>query len=263
MDIRSGKRAWITGAGKGIGRDLALELARRGWWVAASARTAEDLRQIELLAPGRIVGRVLDVTDVAAVGRTFEAIEADFGPLDLVVLNAGTHIPMAAASFDIGALRKLVETNLMGVGNGLAAVLPRFMARGAGHVAVVSSVAGFRGLPTSAGYGATKAALINMCEALKPECEAAGVRLQLVCPGFVDTPLTRRNDFPMPFLISSERAASTMADGLESSRFAIVFPARMRLAMAILRRLPDRLLFAITRRMLPKGAGGSRPASGA
>lgn len=263
MDTPGKKRAWITGAGKGIGRDLALELARRGWWVAVSARTGEDLRQLELKAPGRIVGRVLDVTDTAAVAGVFEGLEADFGPLDLVVLNAGTHIPMAAASFDIGALRKLVETNLMGVGNGLAAVLPRFMARRAGHVAVVSSVAGFRGLPTSAGYGATKAALINMCESLRPECEAAGVNLQVVCPGFVDTPLTRRNTFPMPFLISSERAAAIVADGFASSRFAIVFPTRMRLVMALLRRLPDRLLFAITRRMLPQDAGGSPPASGA
>lgn len=256
------KRAWITGAGKGIGRDLALELARRGWWVAASARTVADLRQLELMAPGRISGFVLDVTDTAAARRTVETIEAGFGPLDLVVLNAGTHIPMAAASFDIGALRKLVETNLMGVGNGLAAVLPLFMARRAGQIAVVSSVAGFRGLPTSAGYGATKAALINMCEALKPECDAAGVKLQLVCPGFVDTPLTKRNAFPMPFLISSGRAAAIIADGLASSRFAIVFPRRMRVAMAILRRLPDRLLFAVTRRMLPKDDGGSPPAAG-
>ncbi|WP_439573216.1 SDR family NAD(P)-dependent oxidoreductase [Phreatobacter sp.] len=262
MQPNGQKRAWITGAGKGIGRDLALELVRRGWWVAVSARTADDLKQLEQMAPGRISGIALDVTDTAAVGRVVETIEQDSGPLDLVVLNAGTHIPMTAAGFDIGALRKLVETNLMGVGNGVAAVLPRFMARRAGHLAVVSSVAGFRGLPTSAGYGATKAALINMCEALKPECDAAGVKLQLICPGFVDTPLTKRNDFPMPFLISSERAATIMADGLESSRFSIVFPFRMRLAMAVLRRLPDRLLFAVTRRMLGPADGGSPPAAG-
>lgn len=256
------KRAWITGAGKGIGRELALELARRGWWVAVSARTAEDLVALEQMAPGRICGFVLDVTDTGAVERTVEAIEARSGPLELAVLNAGTHIPMHAASFDIGALRKLVDTNLMGVGNGLAAVLPRFMARRAGQIAVVSSVAGFRGLPTSAGYGATKAALINMCEALKPECDAAGVKLQIVCPGFVDTPLTRRNRFPMPFLISSGRAATIIADGLASARFAIVFPLPMRLLMGLLRRLPDRLLFAVTRRMLPKDDGGSPPAGG-
>jgi len=134
--------------------------------------------------------------------------------------------------------------------NGLSHIMPRFISRGRGHIAVVASVAGYRGLPTSAAYGATKAGLINMCEALKPELERHGVRLTLINPGFVETPLTDKNDFPMPFLISVDEAVNHIVRGLQSSRFETAFPRRFAFLMKILRILPDRLFFFVTRRMV-------------
>ena len=138
----------------------------------------------------------------------------------------------------------------MGTVNGLAQLLPRFIGRQSGHIAVVASVAGYRGLPTSAGYGATKAGLINMCEALKPEMERHNLRMTLINPGFVKTPLTDRNAFPMPFLISFDKAVDYIVRGLDGGAFEIAFPRRFALLMKLLRILPNRMLFVLTRRMV-------------
>ncbi|MBN8943462.1 MAG: SDR family NAD(P)-dependent oxidoreductase [Rhizobiales bacterium] len=253
MSQQKRRLAWVTGAGKGIGRAVALRLAGQGWIVAASARTEADLTALAAAVPanaGQVACYPLDMTDAAAVAGTVARIEAELGPIELALLNAGTHRPISAGGFDLAALRELVEVNLMGTAHGLAALMPRFMTRRAGQIAVVASVAGYRGLPTAAGYGATKAALINMCEALKPELEAAGVDLKLISPGFVATPLTARNRFPMPFLITAEQSADHILAGLGAGRFEIAFPWRMALAMRLLRLLPDRLFFAISRRMV-------------
>lgn len=169
-----------------------------------------------------------------------------------MILNAGTHAPLAAADFAVEPVRMLVETNLMGVVHGLVAVMPRFIARGAGHIAVVSSVAGYRGLPTAAAYGATKAALINMCEALMPDLERHGVRLSLINPGFVRTPLTDQNDFPMPFLMEVDEAARRIVSGLDSRRFEITFPRRLSWPLKLMRCLPYALYFPLTRQLLPR-----------
>lgn len=249
--LKASRTAWITGAGKGIGRALALRLAQSGWTVAVSARTKEDLESLAAEAPsGKICCFPLDVTDLSATEITLDLIQADLGLPDLVVLNAGTHIPVTAEDFSVDAIRTLVETNLMGTVQGLAIIMPRFIERKSGHIAVVASVAGYRGLPTSAGYGATKAALINMCEALKPELDWHQVRMTVINPGFVKTPLTDQNDFPMPCLITVDRAVDYIVRGLESGSFEIIFPRRFALLMKLLRVLPNRLLFAVTRRMV-------------
>ena len=248
---RPGGTAWITGAGKGIGRALAARLAGDGWTVCASARTASDLETLAAECPaGRIHCYVLDITDEAATRSVLQTITKNIGPPDLVVLNAGTHIPVSAKDLEAAPFRRLVETNVMGTVYGLVAALDVMRGRGGGHIAVVSSLAGYRGLPTSAAYGASKAALINMCEALRPEMEALGIKLQLINPGFVETPLTDKNDFPMPFLISVDAAVEHIVRGLGSSRFEISFPRRFALIMKFLRILPDRLFFAVTRRMM-------------
>lgn len=252
MDRQRPGVAWVTGAGKGIGRALSLQLAREGWCVAASARTVDDLASLSAEAAGlkgRIVAYPLDVLDAACIPEAVRRVRRELGEIDLAVLNAGTHIPMSAETFDLAAFRHLVEVNLMGTVGCLAALLPCFIARRGGEIAVVSSVAGYSGLPTSAAYGATKAGLINMCEALKPELDKLGVSLRLICPGFVDTPLTRKNDFRMPFMVTLERAANEIIKGLASRRFEIVFPRRMSFAMKLLRLLPYRLFFALTRRV--------------
>jgi len=244
------KVAWVTGAGKGIGRELAKRLSEDGWTLAVSARTEDDLLRLASdCRPDSIHSFPLDVTDLSATVETVAQISARLGKPDLVILNAGTHLPLSGDDFSVETFRALVETNLMGTVNGLSQILPQMIARGSGHIVVVASLAGYRGLPTSAAYGATKAGLINMCEALKPELSRYAVRLTLVNPGFVKTPLTNRNDFPMPDMISVEKAAAHILRGLDANAFEVAFPWRFAFLMKLLRIVPDRLFFAVTRRM--------------
>jgi short-subunit dehydrogenase len=247
-------RLWITGAGKGIGRAVALEYAARGWTVAISARTAADLNAVaraagDAQAPGRIHAFACDVTDQDALKQTFKEVEHAIGPLDQVIFNAGTHIPNAPHNFSVAPFRTLMEINYMGTVNGLSAVIPAFLERRAGHIGVVSSVAGYRGLPNASAYGATKAALINMCEALKPQLERAGVTISVINPGFVRTPLTDKNEFPMPFLMEPEDAARAVFAGMAKRKFEIAFPAPFVLMLKVLRVLPYGLYFALVKRI--------------
>jgi len=248
---------WIIGAGRGIGRALALEMARDGGTVIASARNLADLESLALEAEalkGRVVAQPLDVTDRAATARALDEIEARDGLPDGVVLNAGSHQPMPAAQFDASVFDRLFAVNVVGVVNGLAAIIPRFVARGRGRIAVVGSVAGYVGLPTAAAYGASKAAVINMCESLRPELEPFGIRVQVINPGFVRTPLTDKNDFPMPFLMEPDDAARRIAKGLRSNAFEIAMPRRFTWIMKGLAMLPYPVLFALTRRAIPANA---------
>ncbi|MBN9497906.1 MAG: SDR family NAD(P)-dependent oxidoreductase [Alphaproteobacteria bacterium] len=238
---------WITGASSGIGRALALRLARDGRQVIASARSTDALANLAR-ENGNIVAWPLDVTDAGACEKAVAEIEAAHGPLALAVLNAGTHKATPATDFSATDFRALVDINLMGTVNALAPLL----ARRTKHIAVVASVAGYSGLPTAAGYGATKAALINMCEALKPECDALGIKLQLVDPGFVKTPLTDKNNFPMPFIMEVDNAVEALVRGLASDRFEIVFPRRFALILKFLRLLPYRLYFPLVRKATGK-----------
>lgn len=245
--------AWITGAGTGIGRGLAQRLAHDGWDVAVSARTLAGLTSLAREAAnarGSIHPFPLDVTREAEVAAIVPRIEADLGPIDLAILNAGTYLRFGANDFSPGAFRQQVEVNLMGVVQGLGALLPGMMARRCGHIAVVSSLAGYCGLPKAAGYGATKAALINLCESLRPECQAAGVDITVINPGFVKTPLTDKNEFPMPFLIPVDQAVDAIMSGLARKRFEIAFPLRFAWIMKLLRLLPYPLFFALTRRLV-------------
>lgn len=255
---------WITGAGKGMGRTLALRLAGDGHQVAVSARTETDLNSLVAEAaglPGEIVSFPLDITNADDAASTIDAIEKRIAPIDLAILNAGTHQAMWLDEFDVDKVRRLIDVNFMGTVNCLAPLMKRFKARTAstgsaptdrGHIAVVASVAGYRGLPSAGAYSASKAGLIALCESLKPELDAVGIRLTLINPGFVDTPLTRQNDFEMPFLISEDAAVDHIMKGLRKTGFEIVFPLPMKLIMGALRMLPDRLFFYLTRRMVRK-----------
>lgn len=244
--------AWVTGASSGIGEHVALSLAAEGWVVLASARRAQTLEAVagRSRGPGRIIPLPLDVTDLTGVRAAVAAAEAAHGPMALAILNAGTYKPDAAKGLDAALFARTVDTNLMGTVNCLDALLPGMIERGKGHVVLVASVAGYRGLPRSLSYGATKAALINMAESLKMDVERYGVKTQLVCPGFIKTPLTDKNDFPMPFLMPVEKAAARMVAGLKSNRFQITFPRRFTLLLQLLRRFPDALYFMLARRTL-------------
>jgi NAD(P)-dependent dehydrogenase (short-subunit alcohol dehydrogenase family) len=245
--------AWITGAGKGIGRSAALEMARRGWIVAASARTESDLSDLANEAAregGTIIPFVLDVTERRAVSLAVDRVEDQLGGIDLALLNAGTYVRFGVEDFTADEFGRQIDVNVMGTVNCLAPVLDRMRARKAGHIAVVSSLTAYRGLPMASAYGASKAALTNMCEALKPELDAFGIQMTIIHPGFVKTPLTDQNDFPMPFLMEADEAARRIADGLERGRFEIIFPRRFAFMLKFARCLPYLLYFAITRRLV-------------
>jgi NAD(P)-dependent dehydrogenase (short-subunit alcohol dehydrogenase family) len=249
MSLRT---AWITGAGSGMGRALALALARRGAAVAASARSHDALASLAAEAgagPGRILPAPLDVTDRAAVQAAMGAVARVLGgPPELAVLNAGIYLPLGAADFSAERFRAQLETNLMGTVHMLEALLPAYRAAGRGHIAIVASVAGYRGLPRSAAYGATKAALINLAESLRIELAGSGIKLQLVNPGFIKTPLTDKNRFRMPHLMSAEDAAERILRGLASPRFEITFPRRFTWQLKLLRLLPYALYLPLVRR---------------
>ncbi len=248
----SNRLVWITGASSGIGRGLALVLAGQGDRVAVSARSEAKLQELALEAEG-LAGSIhsypLDITKPEDCSRVADAIQQDLGTIDLAVLNAGTHHPVDAADFKAADLKALVDINLMGTAYCLEPLLQRMILAKRGHIAIVASVAGYRGLPTSAYYGATKAAQINMTEALKFDLDAHGVKLQLVDPGFVKTPLTDKNEFSMPFLIDTETAAIRMARGFDSNSFEITFPRRFTYMLKLLRMLPYRLYFPLVARM--------------
>ncbi|SFB48201.1 Short-chain dehydrogenase [Rhizobium sp. NFR07] len=254
MDRQTGTRkiAWLTGASSGIGRAVALKLADNGWQVAASARSADKLSTLAAERPGLIHAYPVDVTDGQGVKNAVKTIEQTLGPIDLALFSAGSYKRESAREFDAEALAEMANLNVTGTGNSLQAVMEPMIARQAGQIAVIASVAGYLGLPGGGFYGATKAALINLCEALRPQLEREGVTLQLISPGFVDTPLTKKNDFPMPFLISQEKAADAIVAGLSSRRFEIVFPWQMAVLMKLLQALPYALSLAMTRRMLRK-----------
>ncbi|WP_340119519.1 SDR family NAD(P)-dependent oxidoreductase [Pelagibius sp. 7325] len=245
---------WITGASSGLGAALAGRLARDGQSVALSARSADKLDALagKCAGPGSLHAVPLDIEDAEATRAAVARIEAELGPIGQAVLNAGTHQPVDPRALKVEDFRKLVEVNLMGTVNCLAAVLPPMLARRRGRVAIVASVAGYRGLPTAAAYGMTKAGLINLAEALRVELAPSGIAVQIVNPGFVRTPLTDRNPFPMPFLMEPEDAAEAFFKGLRSDRFEIAFPRRLVWIMKLLRCLPAPLAFAVTSRMLPQ-----------
>jgi short-subunit dehydrogenase len=248
---------WITGASTGLGREVARQYAHSGHTVAVSARGADGLSSLAEAcsgANGSIHAYPLDVTDHGRVAAGFAQIEADLGAPDLVILNAGTNLPDSAVEFDRAIYARLMEINFMGVVNCLAPVLPAMIERRSGRVAVVASVAGYRGLPYAAAYCASKSALISMCESLQPELAAAGVGLHLVDPGFVRTPLTDRNDFDMPFLMEVEDAAAAMIGGIDQGRFEITFPKRFTWLVKSTRFLPFGVFLRLTRNLLKSPA---------
>jgi short-subunit dehydrogenase len=183
--------------------------------------------------------------------EAYDQIKQLAGIPDLVILNAGTFYPTPASEFSVLSHRDIMEVNYFGVLNGFDLVLPDFVNRQQGQIAIVSSLAGYRGLPLSSAYGASKAALINFCETVQPELKQQGVDIRLINPGFVKTPLTDKNEFSMPFLVTAEQAAQRIIKGLASGRFEITFPRPFAFLMKGLRLLPNGLYLKLTAKMLP------------
>ena len=245
------QRVWITGASSGLGEALARNYAANGAQVLLTARPGPRLDAVcESLAAYHPSVYPSDVTDAAQLETIVAGMERAGELPDLAILNAGTYRPMSIIDFNTDAIVELFALNFFAVARGIELLLPRFRARGSGHLAVVGSVAGDIGLPYAGPYSASKSAVMRLCESLQPEFESAGLKLSVVNPGFVKTPLTARNEFPMPFMISADRAATTIRRELARSRFEIRFPIMMSLSMRLLAALPKGLRKMITRRML-------------
>lgn len=246
------KVIWITGASQGIGRQLALTMARQGGTVIATARNSGKLDQLQseaLTLEGSIYPLPTDVTRHDEVMRAADVIMTRFGRVDIAVLNAGTFIKTAGVEFRSTHMRQHFELNVMGVCHCLDALIPMMVNQQSGIIAINASLAGYRGLPAAAGYGASKAALINMAESLHIDLKPKGVAIKLINPGFVKTPLTDKNAFKMPFLMDVEPATEAILRGLSRKPFEIRFPTVFGMIMGLLRILPYNAYFAVTRHL--------------
>jgi short-subunit dehydrogenase len=238
--IKNQKKIWITGASSGIGKALAEKFAHEGWKVAVSARRQEILEN--MAKNENIFSYPLDVTNQKQINDVFLEIVTDFGNIDLCVFSSGTYDPKLEQEINIEQSKFVMETNYFGVLYCIKSVEKYFKEKKSGHISIVSSVAAYRGLPNSSGYGPSKAALTNLTESLYFDFKKHNVRVSLVSPGFIKTPLTDKNEFPMPFIKSPEFAAKTMFKGLTKKNvFEIHFPIALTLLLKFLRVLPYKI----------------------
>jgi NAD(P)-dependent dehydrogenase (short-subunit alcohol dehydrogenase family) len=243
----AGRSAWLVGASTGIGRATASLLHARGARVVVSARNVRMLDEFVATHPGSI-GLPFDVTDRPAVAEAAAQVAAACGSMDLVLYCVGHYKAMRATDFDLVEALRHVQVNQVGALHLIAAVLPVLLKQRKGHLSLISSVAGYRGLPNALAYGPTKAALINLAETLYLDLAPLGIGVSVINPGFVETPLTAQNAFVMPALISPEQAALAITEGWAAGRFEIHFPKRFTLWLKALRHLPDNLYFRVIRR---------------
>ncbi|MBV6657300.1 MAG: SDR family NAD(P)-dependent oxidoreductase [Devosiaceae bacterium] len=233
---------WITGASSGLGHALALEMAKRGTRLLLTARSEDKLVALkdQIAATGACVDVYIaagDVTDGPRMAAIVEDAEAQ-GGIDIAVLNAGIYIPIDGTAPDLAAMHRTFEINLGGTANCVVPLIETMRPRRRGQISLVASVAGYSGLPMATAYGATKAGMINFAEALRFDADRMGITVQVINPGFVETPATDENPFDMPFLLKVDDAARRMADGIESKRFEVTFPKRFTYQLKFLRLLP-------------------------
>jgi short-subunit dehydrogenase len=232
----------ITGASSGIGRALAKLLAAKGSRVGVTARRADlldDLVREARTAGGTIEAAVADVADRAAITAGIHQLEEKLGPTDLLIANAGVGLPSGAGPDHVAAVERMMRVNLLGVVYAFDAVTAGMLARKSGHLVAVSSMAAYKGLPGSAGYCASKAAVNAYCEGLRIELRPRGVAVTCVCPGFIDTPMTVNNPRPMPFLMTPDEAARRIVSALRRKPAVFNFPLPMRGLMWLSKWVPD------------------------
>ena len=243
------KTIWITGGSTGIGKALAIRFANEGWNVAISARRENLLKELsdrfENISPFP-----LDVTDKENCKNIFNQVKEKFGNIDICFFSTGTWDPKKEKDIDVEQIENVFKINFFGTVNSIKAVEEYYKNRNEGTIAIVSSIAGYRGLPNSTGYGPSKSALNNLAESLYFDFGRHNVRVCLVSPGFIKTPMTDKNDFKMPFLKTPEFAADKIYDGLVNKKiFEIHFPKELTLTLKFFSILPYKLYFYLVKKL--------------
>ena len=243
------KVVWITGASSGIGKSLALKFANEGWNVAISARRENLLNEISE-SNKKIKSFPLDVTDKKKCIEVFQQIKNHYGDIDICFFSTGTWNPKEEKDIDVERIENVFKINFFGTVNSIKAVEEHFKNKKNGIISIVSSIAGYRGLPNTTGYGPSKSALISLAESLYFDFERFNVRVCLVSPGFIKTPMTDKNDFKMPFLKTPEFAADKIYDGLVNKKnFEIHFPKELTLTLKFFKILPSKIYFYLVKKL--------------
>jgi short-subunit dehydrogenase len=246
------KVIWITGASSGIGRALALKFAKEGWIVAASARRESLLQELNKINEN-IYSFPLDVTNINRCKIVFENIIEKFRNIEISIFGTGIHDPESEKEFSLEKIRKIMEVNYFGTMNSINSVYGYYNNKKSGQISIISSVAGYRGLPAAGAYCASKSALTSFAESLHFEMKRKNVRVSLVSPGFIKTPMTDQNDFPMPMIKSPEFAAEQIYIGLVKKKgFEIHFPKAFTFIMKLLSILPSSIYFMIVEKGMKK-----------
>ena len=246
------KVIWITGASSGIGKALAIKFAEKGWIVAASARRENLLKELQNINQN-IYSYPLDVTDIEKCKLTAKSIIDNLNSIDICVFGTGMHDPKSEKQFNLNKIREIMEVNYFGTMNSINSIYDYFSEKKNGQISIISSVAGYRGLPAAGAYCASKAALTSFTESLNFEMKMKNVRVSLISPGFIKTPMTDQNDFPMPMIKSPEFAANEIYKGLtEKKGFEIHFPKAFTFIMKFLQILPNGLYFKLVSKGMKK-----------
>ncbi|MDW3224120.1 MAG: SDR family NAD(P)-dependent oxidoreductase [Paracoccaceae bacterium] len=237
----TGKRYWLVGASDGLGAALAQKLSRAGAYVIVSARSEAKLKDLVQSLPGEASFQTVDVSDDQSVKDAKEAI----GPVDGVVFLAGVYWPFAAQEWDFGQANAMADINFTGLMRIMGVVVPSMVRRDAGHIVITGSLSGFRGLPGSIGYTASKAGTMSLAECMYADLRKTGVQVQVSNPGFIKTQLTDKNDFKMPFIMTPEEAAEQMFKQMNTDRFKVSFPRVFSWVFRGSQFLPDWLYYRI------------------
>ena len=246
------KSIWITGASSGIGKALAIKFANEGWKVAASARRENLLKELSQESEN-IYPFPLDVTNIDQCKTVFENIIEKFKDIEISIFGTGIHDPKSEKKFNLDKIREIMEVNYFGTMNCINAVYNYYNNKKSGQISIISSVAGYRGLPAAGAYCASKSALTSFTETLQFEMKRKNVRVSLVSPGFIKTPMTDQNDFPMPMIKSPEFAAEQIYLGLVKKKgFEIHFPKTFTFFLKFLRILPNNIYFKILEKGIKK-----------
>ena len=234
------KVVWITGASSGIGEATALRFSKEGWKVAVSARRVELLNK--LAENENIYSYPLDITDTTKIKEVFESIIKDLGKIDLCIFSSGTYERKSEKEISVENIKQVIDVNFLGIINSVSSVEKYFKENKSGHIAIVSSPVGYRGLPKSSGYTPSKAALNNFTQGIYFDFQKFNVRITLITPGFIKTALTDKNEFKMPFLKTPEYAADKIFEGLVNKKaFEIIFPPQIAFLYKIFQILPNRV----------------------